>query len=124
MSKTITIKNKKWEGTVTLFDRLFLSQVEAIEEALLDTPPAIEREIIGKEGKKEKVFSTRFTHLDKPKIPALLACVEKWEIKDFPENPTLETFPLTPRKPAHDLIEQIFDEIKIIYNGEIEVPNE
>lgn len=123
MSKEITIKNKIWKGTVTIYDRLVLSQVELVEEALLDNPPFTQREVTNEKGEKEIKISRRYTHLDKPKIPALIACVEKWEIENFPDKPTIETFPLTPRAATSELIQQIFDEIKLIYNGEIELPN-
>lgn len=115
MSKVISINSKVWHGTVAIFDRLYLPQVELVEAALLD-----ERETIT----SAKDGHVRFTQLDKPKLPALLACVEKWNLTDFPEPVTVETFPLTPRKAAHELIEQVFDEIRKVYNGEIEVPNE
>ena len=107
----ITSKSKVFSGTVTIYDRLVLSQVELVENALLDIPEA------------DKGGRVRFTSLDKPKLPALLACVEKWELSNFPETVTLETFPLTPRKEAHNLIEQIFEEIRLVYNGEVEIPN-
>ena len=125
MSKVIMIQNKYWTGAVTIFDRLFLPQVEAVDSAINDDEPkrVIEHEITeGKE--KRKVKSYIMTELDKPKLPALIACVEKWELShDFPEKPTVETFPLTPRRPSHELIEQVFDEIRKVYNGEIEIPN-
>jgi hypothetical protein len=110
MSKKITINNKVWTGTVTIFDRLYLPQVELVEAALLDEPQVMEGKV-------------KLTNLDKPKLPALLACVEKWDIPNFPENVSIETFPFTPRRAAHELITQIFSEIALVYNGELEVPN-
>lgn len=110
MSKVITSKSKIWTGTISLYERFTLPQVELVEDALLTVLPVNEGKV-------------RLTHIDKPRLPALLACVEKWDLKDFPDPVTVETFPLTPRRPAHELIEWIFDEIRIIYNGEIEIPN-
>lgn len=111
MSKTIKIESKVWTGTVTIFDRLVLPQVELIEAALFDEPPV----------KSDKV---KLTDLDRPKLPALIACVEKWEINGFPEPVTVDNFPLSPRRETHNLIEQIFREIAKVYNGELEIPNE
>ncbi len=107
----ITSQSKTWTGTVTIFDRLVLSQVELVEAALSDMPPITEGKVA-------------LTALDKPRLPALLACVEKWELKGFPDPVTVENFPLTPRRQAHDLIMQIFAEIAKVYNGELDVPNE
>ena len=92
-------------------DAFTLSQVELIEAAIFDMPPV-------KDGK------VKLTDLDRPRIPALLACVEKWEISGFPETLTADNFPLTPRRETHNLIEKIFSAIADIYNGEKEIPNE
>lgn len=110
MSKVIQSKSKIWTGTVSLHDRFTLPQVELVEEALLTIPPVNDGKV-------------RLTDIDKPRLPALLACVEKWDLKDFPDPVTVDTFPLTPRRPAHELIEQIFDAIREVYNGEIDIPN-
>jgi len=115
MSRTININLSAWRGTVEIFDRLHLSQVELVEEALLDEGEQVKN--IPESGR------IRFTQLDKPKLPALLACVEKWNLSDFPDSVTVDTFPMTPRKAAHELIETIFDEIRKVFNGELQVPN-
>ena len=107
----ITSQSKAYPGTVTIYDRLTLPQVELVEAALSDMPPITEGKVA-------------LTALDKPRLPALLACVEKWDLKGFPDNVTVENFPLTPRRQAHDLIMQIFVEIAKVYNGELDVPNE
>lgn len=107
----IEIKGKTFNGTVTIFDRLTLPQVELIEEALFDEPP-------------QKGGRVALTTIDKPRLPALLACVEKWEISTFPTPLTVENFPMTPRRESHDLIMKIFLEIAKVYNGELDVPNE
>ena len=111
MPKVITSPLPRWQGSVTLADPLTLPQVELIEaafEPLKNIPDS------------GQVY---LTALDKPQIPAILACVEKWELTDFPA-PTLETFPMTPRKATHDLIAWIFGELRRIYIGELDTPNE
>jgi hypothetical protein len=112
MPKTITSPSKRWTGTVTLAEPLFLPQAEAIDMAL-QAPP----------GYEEKA-TIPYTALDKWHFPAILACVEKWNLAGFPDPVTIETIPMTPRPESHALIEWIFLEIKKIYIGEQEIPNE
>ena len=113
MSKVITSPIARWAGTVTIADPLTLPQVELFEAAL-----ELPAEAADKDG---RVF---LTVLDKPQIPALLACVEKWALSGFPESVTADTFPMTPRKASHDLIAWLFGEIRKVYLGELEIPNE
>ena len=65
-----------------------------------------------------------FTILDKPQLSSILLCVEKWELVNFPESVTADTFPFSPRKDSHELIAWLFGEIRKVYLGELEVPNE
>lgn len=112
MSKTITSPVKRWSGTVTISDPMTLPQAEAFEAGLI-LPDKIDE--------NGKIF---LTALDKPQVPAILACVEKWELADFPNPVAVENFPFSPRKDSHDLIEWMFSEIRKIYLGESDVPNE
>ncbi len=107
----IEIKGKTYTGSVRIFDRLTLSQVELIEAAIYDAPEVVDGKV-------------KLTSLDKPRLPALLACVEKWELSNFPEDLSVENFPLSPRRETHNLIDSIFSEIAKIYNGELDIPNE
>lgn len=115
----ITSSSTHWTGTVKIFDQFTLPQVEAVEEALQPIPNL-------EEDKKVSL-----TILDKPKLPAILLCVEEWHLTTakadkpaFPEKPSIDNFPMSPRKASHDLIQWIFDEIFKVYLGEKEVPNE
>ena len=63
------------------------------------------------------------TVIDGQLLPAILSCVEKWELANFPETVTVDTFPFSPRIESHKLQEWIFEEISKVYGGEIEVPN-
>lgn len=112
MSKVITSPSKRWPGTVTIADPLNMGHVDLIERAL-EWPDGMQ------DGKP-----VLYTVMDKPAIPALLACVEKWELANFPSPPTVETFPFSPRRESHDLIAWLFEEIRRIYTGEEIVPNE
>jgi len=58
------------------------------------------------------------------KIPAILRIVEKWELENFPANPTLENFPATPAVSAARLYEWLLEEIsKIFAEDDTEIPN-
>ena len=69
----------------------------------------------------DRIWNTVF---DKRQIPPIIACVEKWELENFPTSPTLETWEWTPRGESHKLVAWLFGEIKNIYIGEVEIPNE
>ena len=112
MSRVVTSPSTRWPGSVTIADPMNLPQVELVE-AGLEWPDELQ------EGK-----SVLFTVLDKPAIPALLACVEKWELANVPAELSADNFPMTPRKDSHDLIGWLFGEIRKVYFGEIEIPNE
>jgi hypothetical protein len=116
MSKTIKSPFEKWAGSVTLADPLTLAQAELIE-AGMQAPDGIKAEV----EKDRIVFYTTF---DKTQLPALFGCVEKWELTNFPDNPTFETFPFSPRSDSHKLIEWLFQALQEIYTGESKVPNE
>lgn len=110
MSKQITSPLKRWPGSVVIADPLTIPQAQFIEAGLKQ--PA---------QKGEKVF---FTALDVMKLPAVLACVEKWELENFPPAVGMDNFPASPRKDSHLLVDWIFGELLKVYSGEAIVPNE
>ena len=109
MSKQITSPSKRWPGSVTIADPLTIPQAQLIEAGLKQPT---------QEG--EKVW---FTTLDVMKLPAVIGCVEKWELENFPPAVGAENFPASPRKDSHLLIDWIFGELLKIYSGEAIVPN-
>lgn len=111
MSKVITSQIKRYQGSVTIADPLTLPQAQLIEAGMRPTE--------GEEG--ERIW---LSTIDEKKLPAVLACVEKWELTNIPEGVTLQTFPASPRSASHKLIDWIFNEIFAVYIGESEVPNE
>ena len=113
MSKVITSPVQRWAGTVTIADPLTLPQAAVIEDAISGYEPT--------EG-NVKIISLRVN--DEKQLPAILACVEKWELAKFPESVTLENFPASPRAASHNLVSWIFQEIIKVYFGEAEIPNE
>lgn len=110
MSKTIQVSGK-WEGTVEIADPLNIQQATLISDSL-ELP------------QKNKDGTYYVVALDAGKLPAILGCVTKWNLKDFPESVTMETFPASPRKASHALVDLIHAELLKVYMGEAEVPNE
>jgi hypothetical protein len=107
MSKQITSPSTRWPGTVMIADPLTIPQAQLIE-AGLKQPDA-------KEG--ERVW---LSIIDAGKLPAILGCVEKWELENFTPDP----FPASPRGDSHKLIDWLFSELLKVYFGEAIVPNE
>ena len=97
MSKVITSPVQRWAGTVTIADPLTLSQAAVIEDAISGYEPT--------EG-NVKIISLRVN--DEKQLPAILACVEKWELSKCPQSVTLENFPASPRAARHNLVSWIF----------------
>lgn len=73
------------------------------------------------EGENGRVW---LSEIDGNQMPAVLSCVEKWEIVGVPEIVTLDNFPASPRKASHELIEWIYRELLKVYFGEAAIPNE
>ena len=107
MSKVITSPVERWAGTVTISDPLTLTQARLIEAGMKQPEVA--------EG--DRVF---LSVIDEAQVPAVLGCVEKWELKDFTPDP----FPASPRGDSHKLVDWLFREIFKVYIGEAEIPNE
>lgn len=109
MSKAITSPIERWAGSVTIADPLTIPQAHLIE-AGLHRP----------ESDGEKVW---LTVIDEMRLPAIMACVEKWELENMPQPVTVETFPASPRGDSHKLIEWLFNQILQVYFGEALIPN-
>jgi hypothetical protein len=114
MGKVVKIEGKKFSGNVMIYDGFTLPQVELVEGGIASVN-SIEVDEKGR---------YKMSDRDKPIVPVILECVEKWTLTNFPEKPTLDNFPMTPRKEAHALITSIWNAIVEVYNGEQEVPNE
>lgn len=95
---------------MTIADPLTMPQAQAIEATI--------KQIEGGENGK-----TWLSVVDGMQLPAVLACVEKWELSNFPANVTADTFPASPRADSHKLIAWLFAEVFKVYIGEAEIPN-
>jgi hypothetical protein len=111
MSKVITSPIERFAGTVTIADPITLPQAQAIERGL----------VMPEQSADGRVWLSVF---DGNQLPAIFACVEKWELTNIPDNVTADNFPASPRVASHKLIDWIFSEIRNVYLGELEIPNE
>lgn len=106
-------KVEKFPGYVELPDFFNILQVRKIEE-VFDGTTDIE---------PNKNGTIWLGVVNEKRLPAVLDIVKEWHIEGVPDNPTLETFPMTPINAANELTAQIFDAILQVYSGE-QVPNE
>lgn len=110
MSKVITSPVKKFPGTVTLSDPLTFPQVFAVEDAL------------DKSIEVDSAFASSRARY--AVLPAIIECVEKWELEGIPENVTVETFPATPPTSTARLIAWLINEIVELFKEAEPDPNE
>ena len=110
--KTIKYKSDLWGGYVVLSDPLTLEQEAAFEQAAHEAKKA--RDKYG-----DEIISTFVLVW----LPAVLLCVEKWTLQDFPEQPTILNFPTRPIKELAGLISMLVKEITALYVESIDIPN-
>lgn len=106
MGKLITSPVVRFPGTVEVSDPLNMLQVLAWEKAFREAQAIKE--------------SGYLSDLNAAYLPALLSCIDKWNIKGVPDKPTVETFPFSPRLPSAELISWLIGEISAVYVGETE----
>lgn len=131
MSKKVISNIEGFKGLVVFRQPLNLEQVFAIEDAqdsAVDLEPSsFLMKVNEADGKKDAdgnaIKVSWSSRADKFLIPALLLCIEKFEIEGFPENITFETFPLTPRSESQQFIDFLWSELVKVYQGEKEIPN-
>ena len=110
MSKLITSPVKRFPGTVTLAEPLTFPMFFAWKQAL-----EAAKEIITANGTQAE--------FDRAMLPGICACVEKWELENFPPMVRPETFPATKRRNSTTLIAWVIKEIGEVVMGEEEIPN-
>lgn len=98
MGKVLTSTLKHFPGTVTISDPLTFSQWmtwrAGRDNALLEHAHRIGEDEEGRP--KETLKYAEIGLVDAysvATIPGVLACVEKWELENFPESVSAETFP-------------------------------
>ncbi len=55
-------------------------------------------------------------------LPALVACVETWELAGIPSPLTVDNFPATPARSVAELISWLITEISALYKEDVEIP--
>jgi len=110
MSKIIISPIPRWQGTVTIADPLTLIQAQAIEQAMVKPEIAEDEKWV-------------LTLVDKHKHPAIIACVESWNLENFSLTKDGQP-PASPRLDSHKLRDWIFGELANVYFGEEIIPNE
>ncbi len=113
MSKVIHSQSKRFTGSVTIADPLTISQAQLIEAGM-----RLPEDETAKDGR------VWLSVVDANQLPAVLGCVEKWDLANISESPTMETFPASPRAETHKLVAWIFSELMKVYFGEADIPNE
>lgn len=102
MSKVITSPVDEWPGTVTLHDPLTFPQRFAFEDALT----------AARELREES--EARFNYA---LLPGVLACVESFQLSNFPTQPAPDNWPSTPKEPTAKLVAWLVGEIAKLYEA-------
>jgi len=107
MSKTITSPVKRFSGTVTIADPLTFPQVAALDEAMFQA--------------SELGDNVRQSRFNATLEPAVMACVESWDISGMTAHP--QHMPASPRAAANELFDWLMREILALYKEADEIPN-
>jgi len=110
MSKVITSPVKRWTGTVTISDPLNYPQA-------LDIEAAISQATALPDGATRRQYN--FTLL-----PAVLGCVERWDLQGLPAQVGVDSFPATPPTSSARLLAWLINEVIALYREADENPNE
>jgi hypothetical protein len=98
MSKVIVSAVKRFPGTVTISDPMTFSQWMAWR-ASRDNATLEHAHAVGENDEGQPVSTLTYGDIGMvdaysiATIPGVLACVEKWELENFPETVTVDTFP-------------------------------
>lgn len=133
MSKVITSTLARFPGTVTIADPMNFSQWmawrAARDNANLQHVAAVGED---EEGKATRTLTYGEIGLvdayTLATLPGVLACVEKWELENFPNSLTIETFPAAGSKYTRldiaNLLIWLAHEVDDVAFGEGNDPNE
>lgn len=108
MSKVISCPVKRYTGEIVLPDYLSIIQYQNWIHAALelrDNPKAL------------------LVDYDVLLLKQAITLVEKWNLANFPKEPTIDTWPGTPNPDAEELRRWVINEIGKLVNSESELPN-
>ena len=116
MGKRIESPIKRFAGAVELKDPLPYPLALKYEEA-------VRQMVEVRDGREAKdMTGAEVARMYAPIIPVLVESVEIWDLQNFPEHPSAETFPGTPRVAVLYLLGWLINAVTEIYNGD-SVPN-
>lgn len=98
---------EKWPGQVALFSPLTFPQTIAFEQSLRD---AAEQ-------------GDNYSAANYAMLPGIIACVAEWKLENFPQLPTPDNWPASPRRSSARLIAWLVTEISGQYDEETPDPN-
>lgn len=107
MARVIQSPSKKYSGSITLPEFLTFPQLDAAETAFDEA---------------HELGEVRFTKWRRAILPGLLACVERWDLENFPQPVTVENFPATPRVEVGEIINAVLGVVSALVSGAEVVP--
>ena len=108
MPKRIESPVKKYPGHVILHEPLTFPQVIAYQEAINSV---------------RSVEKITWTRLRFDLLSGILPCVKEWHLENFPDEPTIDTFPATPLIQAGEVVDWLQREITELLSEEEDIPN-
>ena len=107
-------RSGRWGGNITIHSHLTYPQVIAYESSI-----AAGQEYLEEHG--EDAMTAVYNHLV---LPGVIGCIEEWELADFPETVTADTFPATPRVAAAKLLVWVIESIRETMRDDEDIPND
>ena len=108
MPKRIECPVEKYTGYVILHDPLTFPQVIAFQDAI--------NNVRSEEG-------ITWTRLRYELLQGILPCVKEWHLENFPDEPTIDTFPATPLIQAGKVVDWLQREITELLSEAENIPN-
>ena len=107
MSKIVTCPVPYYEGTITLPDFVNYEVLCEWGRAARYSMRLLDEFEPYPDGRPHLEYKSSTVDADfrALRIPVILLWVEAWNLKNFPANPTMRTFPATPKKSAFALYE-------------------
>ena len=118
MSKIIPCPISHFAGQIIVPDFVNYEVLTEWQHSAVRSLKLFDRLPPGEDGKPGYVYKPDTVDADFRvlRIPVILLYVEKWELKNFPANPTVKTFPATPKRAA----EKLYNWLRDLMSAEID----
>lgn len=103
--KIVTCPIPRWAGTAQIYDPLTLHQVAMVQRAIANV---------------QKMEEPVKAEVEEVMLPAILACVVRFNMTGIPEEMGVDQWPGSPRDDSAKLFEWLLGEIMVVYRGEVE----